>query len=59
MAEPVHFVDELQPLQIHGMKNNCDPYVRLNLPWARSADASRYCDLQEATFLEFVSLGKN
>lgn len=33
IEEPLDFSDELQPLCIHGLINNINPYVHINLPW--------------------------
>jgi hypothetical protein len=32
IKEPLNFSDELQPLNIHGLINNTNPYVQINLP---------------------------
>ena len=34
IPEPLAFPEALQPLCIHGLTNNCKPYVHLNLPGA-------------------------
>ena len=34
IPEPLAFPEALQPLHIHGLTNNCKPYVHLNLPGA-------------------------
>ena len=35
IKEPLDFSDVLQPLCVHGLIHNVEPYVQINLPWAK------------------------